>query len=509
MRSMRRLFSPLVGVMTLALGAATIVPTTAAQAVSAPPAVQGSQAGPTPFIAEVTIANVSPSSLTSISFSIQPLTGSTTTPISATYAKTYFTNRPALVGNGTITVPVFGLYASDAHHTNQVTLVVVTSSGTTTLSTTVTTTPWVDPVGGAYTTGMIIKSRNAAVHLGYSYFMLKSLSSGTYGTANPVVMDTDGQVRWVADSGVGGGTSVSGFFNQSFYMTLGTTLFRMNLDGTTAQIRNYSGVDQTFNFWHNLDPGKTGMLLNADGPSNSVESTFFEVDASGVILKTFDLYQIISAAMTAGGDTPNQFVSQGGDWFHSNAATYWPAQNELVVSSRENFIIGINYDTQKIDWIVGDPSKQWYQFKSLRHFALKLAPGTMPPIGQHAVSFTPSGQLLYFNDGQGSYNHPSNQGVTRPYSFPQMLQLDLVKRTATQTWAYYNSQPIWSPICSSAYQVAGNSYLIDYAAEGNSPEIIGLGANNAVAFDYQFPNAGGCNPWNALPITLNSLSFSQ
>ena len=91
MRSMRRLFSPLVGVMTLALGAATIVPTTAAQAVSAPPAVQGSQAGPTPFIAEVTIANVSPSSLTSISFSIQPLTGSTTTPISATYAKTYFT----------------------------------------------------------------------------------------------------------------------------------------------------------------------------------------------------------------------------------------------------------------------------------------------------------------------------------------------------------------------------------------------------------------------------------
>ena len=87
------------------------------------------------------------------------------------------------------------------------------------------------------------------------------------------------------------------------------------------------------------------MLLSADGASSSVESTVLEVNTDGSVAKMFDLYQIISQAMTAGGDDPNGFVSQGGDWFHMNAATYWPARNEVVVSSRENFIIGINSST--------------------------------------------------------------------------------------------------------------------------------------------------------------------
>jgi hypothetical protein len=35
-------------------------------------------------------------------------------------------------------------------------------------------------------------------------------------------------------------------------------------------------------------------------------------------------------------------------------------------SSRENFVIAIDYDSGNIKWILGDPTKHWYEFQSLR-----------------------------------------------------------------------------------------------------------------------------------------------
>ncbi len=501
------------GISAIALATTTLLPVGSAIATSTttsaitPPQLGSYTAGATPFIAEVAINNVSLSSLKTVSFTVAPMSGSTTTPITATYQKAYFVNRPSLVSGSTITVPVYGLYASAVDDSNHVTIDVTTTTATTALTATIATTPWQDPCGGCYTTGLqYVHARNNAVHLGYSYFMLKSMLSGQVPV---VVMDTDGQVRWVAnDTSGGGATSASGFIGQSFYATHGASLYRLNLDGSESLVRDFSGYQGISNFWHNIDPGKTGMLLAADGVSSSVESTVLEVNTDGSVAKMFDLYQIISQAMVAGGDDPSGFVSQGGDWFHMNAITYWPARNEIVVSSRENFVIGINYATEKIDWILGDPTKQWYQYKSLRHFALTLAPGTLPPIGQHAVSITPTGQLLLFDDGYGSSNH-SPSGNSRSYSVPQMFQINFATRTAKQTWAYYNNPPIQSIICSSVYQEAGNTYLVDYAAENNSPELIGLGANNAVAFDYQVPNTYINGGWNAYPVAINGLTFSS
>ena len=153
------------------------------------------------------------------------------------------------------------------------------------------------------------------------------------------------------------------------------------------------------NFHHNIDPGKTGILLEADTTS-FYESVIMEVDFSGNVLKTWNLANIISAAMRAGGDDPSQFVyPTPTDWFHNNAATYNRADDSLIVSSRENFVICIDYETRAIKWILGDPTKKWYQFPSLRRFALTLAPGSLPPIGQHAVSITHDQDLLLLDNG--------------------------------------------------------------------------------------------------------------
>ena len=127
-----------------------------------------------------------------------------------------------------------------------------------------------------------------------------------------------------------------------------------------------------------------------------------EIDENeGAVAPTSTMQTIISNAMTAGGDTPADFILPGPDWFHNNAAAYRPSDDSLVVSSRENFVITLDYDTQAVKWILGDPTKHWPDFSSLRAFALNLGADTLPPIGQHAVPIVKD-QLLLLDDGQQS-----------------------------------------------------------------------------------------------------------
>ena len=103
------------------------------------------------------------------------------------------------------------------------------------------------------------------------------------------------------------------------------------------------------------------------------ESVFIEVDKTGDVLKRWDLADIISKAMIAGGDDPSQFVFPSPtDWFHSNAAAYNRADDSVLFSSRESFVICLDYQTNAIKWILGDTTKKWHQFPSLAKYALTV-----------------------------------------------------------------------------------------------------------------------------------------
>ena len=223
---------------------------------------------------------------------------------------------------------------------------------------------------------------------------------------------------------------------------------------------DYGGIGVT-GFHHNIDPGREGMILDVH-TVHQTESVNLEVDAAGNVLRSWNLADIISAAMIAGGDDPSQFVYPAPtDWFHNNTCTYRSSDDSLIVSSRENFVIALDYDSGNIKWILGDPTKHWYEFPSLRAFALTLAPGTLPPIGEHALSMS-GDQLLLFDNGTGSlFQQPP--GETRTYSAPRKYQIDLGAFEATETWHYYPDPSVYSPFCSSVYEDAPDNYLIDYA----------------------------------------------
>jgi hypothetical protein len=216
--------------------------------------------------------------------------------------------------------------------------------------------------------------------------------------------------------------------------------------------------------------------------------------------------------MIAGGDDPSQFVYPAPtDWFHSNTAAYNRADDSVLFSSRESFVICLDYETGAIKWILGDPEKRWHQFPSLTKFALTLPAGSLPPIGQHALSFAHDQDLLLFDNGANS-SFQSPRGQSRSYSSPRKYRLDLNARTATEVWHYEMGQTVMSRFCGSVYEDAPLNYLVDYAVVGfGGPtpraQFLGLNATGQRVFYYEYPTFACDTAYNTSPVHLERTAF--
>jgi arylsulfate sulfotransferase len=468
--------------------------------------ITGHTAGATPFISNLTLEVSNTTVLKSIQFSIDPKAGSVTRPLSGTYANDY------LVGRGfehppEVILPVYGLYAGFG---NTVRLTYRFLDGSSKQAVTSITTATFDDQGCGYNNPTKLLPRTNSTQLSYDYIFDRS----GCGDFSPVILDSDGALRWVSPLRTQGALNASStFFDNAVYLTQGSQLFRVELDGAVGLLGDYHdiGVD---NFHHNIDTGKRGVLIEPDTTS-FFESIILEVDSSdGTVLRTFNMAAIISAAMIAGGDDPSQFVfPTPTDWFHNNGATYNRADDSLIISSRENFLICIDYNTTAIKWILGDPAKKWHQFPSLRKFALTVPGGTLPPIGQHAPSITFDQGVLLHDNGQNSlFQFPP--GIQREFASPRKYSLDLANNVATEVWNFEMNQSIHSPFCSSVYEDAPFNYLIDYAiVNGGLPgrptfaQLLGLDSGGEKIFYYQYPTMGCNTAYNSFPIHLESTKF--
>jgi arylsulfate sulfotransferase len=468
--------------------------------------ITGNTAGATPFISKVTLEVSNTTVLKSIQFSIDPKPGSVTRSLSSTYANDY------LVGRGfehppEIILPVYGLYAG---YGNTVRLTYRFFDGSSKQAVTSITTATFDDQGCGYNNPTKLLPRTNSTKLSYDYIFDRSAC----GDFSPVILDSDGALRWVSPLATESALFASStFFDNAVYLTQGSQLFRVELDGAVGLLADYHDIG-VINLHHNIDTGKTGLLIEPDTTS-FFESTILEVNSSdGTVLKTFNMAAIISAAMIAGGDDPSQFVfPTPTDWFHNNGATYNRADDSVVISSRENFLICLDYNTTAIKWIQGDPTKKWHQFPSLRKFALTFAPGSLPQIGQHAPSITFDLGVMIHDNGQNSqFQNPP--GVQREFASPRKYSLDLANNVATEVWNFEMNQSIHSPFCSSVYEDAPFNYLVDYAiVNGGLPgvptfaQLLGLDADGAKIFYYQYPTMGCNTAYNSIPIHLESTKF--
>ena len=468
--------------------------------------ITGHTPGTTPFISQLTLEVNNTTDLKSIQFTIDPKPGSVTRPLSGTYSNDYLLSR-GFEHPPEIILPVYGLYAG---YTNTVRLTYRFLDGSSRQAVTSITTADFDDQGCGYNNPTRLQSRTNSTQLSYDYIFDRS-ACGDYG---PIILDSDGALRWVSPlATMGALNAASTFFDNAVYTTQRSQLWRIELDGTALVVADYSNIGAV-NFHHNIDPGKTGLLLEPDTPSY-YESILLEVDKDdGHVLKTFNMANIIRAAMIAGGDDPNGFVFPAPtDWFHNNGAVYNRADDSVIVSSRENFVICVDYNTTAIKWILGDPTKKWFQqYPSLRRFALTLAPGSMPPIGQHSPSIAFDLNLMVFDNGQTSlFQMPP--GENRGYASPRKYRIDITANVATEIWNYPQAESILSPFCGSIYEDAPLNYLIDYAfVNGTLPppqyaQFLGLDADGEKIFYYQYPTMGCNTAYNSIPIHLENTKF--
>ena len=474
--------------------------------------ITGFTAGVTPFNGKVALQVSNTSVLKSIQFTIDPKPGSVTRPLSGTYSNSYLVGRGfENPHTGAVQLPVYGLYAGRG---NTVRMTYRFVDGSSKQNQTTVRTATFDDQGCGYNNPTRLQPRTNSTELSYDYIFDRSAC----GTFSPIILDSDGELRWVSPLPTLGALNASStFFDNAVYTTQGSRLFRIGLDESVTLLADYSNMGVT-NMHHNIDAGKRGILIEPD-TTTDFESTILEVDKDdGHVLKTFNFATIIGAAMAAGGDDPREFVfhrtpQSNNDWFHNNGAAYNRADDSLVVSSRENFVICVDYNTGAIKWILGDPTKKWYQFPSLRRFALTLAPGSLPPIGQHAPSVTYDQALLLFDNGQNSQFH-NPPGAQREFASPRKYNLDLVNKVATEVWNFPMDQSIHCPFCSSVYEDAPRNYLIDYAfvngglpGRPTSAQLLGLDANEDTIFYYQYPTIGCNTAYNSFPIHLENTKF--
>jgi arylsulfate sulfotransferase len=445
--------------------------------------------GVTPFVANLALGLDDFANLDSVSYTIAAKPGTFSKPVAVTYSRAWFERRGAWnAAAKRLSFAVFGLYAN---HQNSVTLSTRFRDGSTHVERLTLTAPAYAGAGAVYNAPLVRSARNAAVSPGFDFMLVQNLLT------TPAVLDTDGNLRWV---GTGLNDSASSMFQVDGFIVGSPTLpelYRVELDGSWTT-RPLASTRYT-NFHHDLTPGKTGLLAELDaleGGIPRIESALVEISPTGDVIKEWDMAAIFRAAMLAGGDDPSHFVRDGVDWFHMNSAIYHAADDSLLVSSRENFVVKLDYATGKIKWLLGDTTKHWYvDYPSLRALALTLKSGR-PPVGQHSLSIAANGDLLLFNNGYASLNQPlgTSPGVTLPFSTPSRYTIDAPARTAVETWRYAPTPAIYSDICSSVHEAEANHHLITYSVTemGTRTRLVALDSAGKVAFDYEYP-ANLCN----------------
>lgn len=459
--------------------------------------------GATAFAAFIPLSGQSLQEAAEFRFIVQTKPGARSAPVEVRYTAAALASRGLLGSDGrSVRLPVFALYAG---RTNFVTVAVQFDDGSEqTWSLPILTPAYVDP-NGVYDHPTFIKPLTSNSNLGFSYIYLKSALSG------PVVIDIDGEPRWVGPNGLHAYSST--FANGSFIIGAPDTLALRELDLDGGSRSGAVAAPSYTAFHHDVDTGKVGMLAEFDGRNEdgrNIETIAAEINRNGAVLAEWDFAAIFAKHMRANGDDPAAFVRPGVDWFHMNAAFYDARDDTIVASSRENFIVKVDYQSGSIVWLFGDPTKYWYQFPSLRAKALTLQAGGLYPLGQHAISLAPDGSLLLFNNGAPSFNQPAGVpvGETRAYSAVSAYRTDTSTMSVSEVWRFDHGQSVRSDVCSSVYQMPTGALLINYSTASNRTKnrIVAVDPDRNVVLDIEYASPTPCvTSWNARSIPFESL----
>jgi arylsulfate sulfotransferase len=432
---------------------------------------------------EITPGNIS--GISSVNFIVHTKPGNMSKDINVTYSFAYL-QRAGYVhtDTGIVDVPVFGLYPGYLNKVDVTVTWVDNTSETTPL--TIHTAHFISDYN---INGIVINKQYENPEV--SYLLIDSTPT------SPIIMDIDGEVRW--QSTLAGEEVLPAYFNGSGFFEgefNGSKIFTINFIGETIQSAVLSDTRYT-NFHHDIESGKQGLIatvgfLDPSDPANVInrpESVLIEITPQGGIINSWDFDEIVGGEITSQGEDPSALVQNGVDWFHMNSAIYSPQDDSIIVSSRENFVLKVDYSTKKIKWIMGNTGKLWYTNypRSLQPLALSIT--GLAPIGQHALSIIGDPyHILLFNNGLGNVALPY-VGDSRTYSAVSLYEINESQMTANEIWTFDDNQALYSPICGGAFKTASGLYVVDFASteSGNAARIMVIDDSKNIYLDMRIP----------------------
>ena len=199
------------------------------------------------------------------------------------------------------------------------------------------------------------------------------------------------------------------------------------------------------------------ILVASDNfDSGTVEDYIVELDRkTGDIVKTFDLKNILNM-----NDGKSENWTDY-DWFHNNAVWYDKNTNSITLSGRhQDAVINIDYDTGKLNWIIGDPTNwsseyQKYFFKPIGDFEWQWS--------QHAAMITPEGYVFIFDNGNNKSKIKDEYvPAIDSYSRGVMYKIDTTNMTIEQVWQYGKERgsSYYSPYISDVDYIDTNHYIV-------------------------------------------------
>jgi len=448
--------------------------------------------------------------ISSINYIVYTKPGNNSKNLNVTYSLSYLTNQGFVdYDNATVEVPIFGLYPG--YLNNIAVLINWTDKTSTSFLLNVQTDEYASKYA-LHGIQLLKQYKNPTV----SYMLIDS-----YGTS-PIVMDIDGEVRWQSDI-VGESykayldniESVGGFL---VFDKFGSGIKKINFKGQVVQSNDISDANY-YGFHHNVEPGKEALLAGVNFHNGDIiepKSVLIEVTPLGDILESWDFNQIIGDKIRKAGENPSTFMMNGVDWFHMNSNIYSPQDDSLIVSSRENFVIKVDYATKDIKWILGNADKQWYQNYPLSLRPLAMRVRGKAPIGQHSLSLPiDANHLLLLNNGHGSdIWSDAGDSESRAYSAVSVYEINEAMMTADEVFTLTFDEKLLSPYCGSVYKTEFEEYLIDFASVANQTyaKLMVVDGNGHVNLDMRIPKRSvddqSCDTvYRVKPIKLESFTL--
>ena len=280
----------------------------------------------------------------------------------------------------------------------------------------------------------------------------------------PTAYDYKGDIRWMLTENtmfdikrMKNGNIVTGSSRFCHMPYNSTGMIEINLLG-----KIYKEYRMPGNYHHDHFEMEDGNILacTQDFGRDTVEDMLVLIDRNtGDILKTWDYQKSLPQDVGGSGSQDDH------DWFHNNAVWYDKKTHSLTLSGRhQDAVINIDYDSGKLNWIIGDPDN-WPQDMVDQYF--------FKPVGdvrnfdwqyeQHACVVVPDGDIMCFDNGHWRAKRKENYVPAKDnFSRGVRYRIDTQKMEIEQVWQFgkERGEDFFSTyICNVEYYSEGH-YLV-------------------------------------------------